>query len=100
MAAVGPGGRKLAELMSNHVFDDIYGHVFPAIVNGDGVTHHVGENGGSTGPGFQHFFLVGFILYYLCLKVGCKNNEIKILIIFYEKNIKSVFKKTNVKLIF
>ena len=32
-----------------------------AVVDGDGVTNHLGEDGGRAGPGLQHALLAGFV---------------------------------------
>ena len=40
------GGRKLTELVTDHVFRDIHRNVLLAIVNRNGVTDEFGEYGG------------------------------------------------------
>ena len=46
------GGSELAELVSDHVFRNVYRHVFSAVMNGNGMTHKLRENRGSSRPGF------------------------------------------------
>src|SRR4030095_16824091 len=41
-----PGGRELAELVADHVLRDVHGDELPAVVDGQGVAHHLGEHGG------------------------------------------------------
>ena len=46
MTAEGTGGCEFAELVSDHIFSDVYGDMLLTVVNGNGVTDHVGEDGG------------------------------------------------------
>ena len=50
MAAEGTGGGELAQLMTDHVLCDIDGNVLLSVVNGYGVTDHIGEDCGCSGP--------------------------------------------------
>src|SRR5581483_3965538 len=58
MTLEGPRGRKLAELVPNHVLGDVYRNELPAVVNGDGVPDEIGNNGGTPRPGTNHFLFV------------------------------------------
>ena len=54
MSTVEPRRRELAELVSDHGLRDEYRNVLAAIVNGDGVTNHVGKDGGRSRPCANH----------------------------------------------
>jgi hypothetical protein len=56
-----PGGREFTQFVSNHVFCNIDGHVLPAVMHRNGVTHHFGKNGGSPGPRLNNSFFSGSI---------------------------------------
>ena len=58
MAAEGPGGRELTQLMAHHVLLDVDGHVLPTIMDSDGVAHEGGEDGRAAAPGFQDLLLI------------------------------------------
>ena len=61
MAAEDAGGSELAQLVSDHIFRNIYGDEFVAVVYGDGLTHEIGRNHGSPGPSLDRDFLVGLL---------------------------------------
>src|ERR1700761_6343729 len=46
----GPGGGELPQLVADHRFGHVDRDVAPAVVHGDGVTDHVGDDGGAPGP--------------------------------------------------
>src|SRR5258708_4919986 len=50
VAAEGPGRRELAELVPDHRLGDEHGHVLAAVVHGDRVAQHRGNDHGATGP--------------------------------------------------
>ncbi len=43
----GPGGRELAQLVTDHALGDVHRHVLAAVVDGDGVPDHVGDDRGA-----------------------------------------------------
>lgn len=43
MTAEGTGGCEFAELVSDHIFSDVYGDMLLTVVNGNGVTDHFGK---------------------------------------------------------
>src|SRR5665647_1942801 len=53
------GERELAQLVTDHRLADEDGHVLAPIVNGDGVTDHVGEHCRGPRPGLDHLLLAG-----------------------------------------
>src|SRR5215472_9900324 len=54
MAAEGPRGRELAELVAHHRLRDVNGDVLAAIVHGDGVPEHRGDDHGPPRPGLDY----------------------------------------------
>ncbi len=44
MEPEGASERELAKLVPDHGFGDVDGHMLAAVVNGDGVTDHVGDD--------------------------------------------------------
>jgi hypothetical protein len=50
MAAKRSRWRKFAQFMSNHVLSYVHRRVAAAVVNADGVTHHLGKDGRITRP--------------------------------------------------
>src|SRR5690606_30746925 len=46
-------GRELAQLVAHHRLDDEDGHVLTAVVDADGVAHHLGDDGAATAPGLD-----------------------------------------------
>ena len=61
MTSEGSGGSKFAQLVTNHVLGDIHGNVLAAVMNGDRMADEGGENGGCSGPGLEHLFLIGLV---------------------------------------
>ena len=61
MALKGTGGGELAQLVADHILGDVDGHVLLAIVDGNGVTDEVGEDGGGAAPGLQDALLTGLV---------------------------------------
>src|SRR5690606_16613484 len=53
-AAECPGRHEFSQLVTDHVFGDVDGHVPPPIVHRDGVPHKFGEDGRVPGPGLDH----------------------------------------------
>src|SRR5438034_9237151 len=51
MSAEDARGGELTEFVADHLLRDEDGHVLPAVVDGDRVPDHLGEDGGGTGPG-------------------------------------------------
>src|SRR4029079_5584617 len=49
-----PGGRELAELVPDHRFGDVDGHVLAAVVHRERVAHHVGGDRGPARPRLDH----------------------------------------------
>src|SRR5688500_14758087 len=56
-----PGGRELAELVSHHGLGDKHRNVFAAVVNGDGVTHHLRDDRRTPGPGPDDSLLAALV---------------------------------------
>src|SRR5215831_9515042 len=54
VAAEGAGGRELTELVPDHRLRDEHRHVLAAVVHGDRVAQHRGNDHGATGPGLDH----------------------------------------------
>ena len=50
MTAEGAGGGELAQLVSDHILRNEYGHMVLAVVYGYGMTDELGEYGGGTAP--------------------------------------------------
>src|SRR5580704_7990118 len=53
----GACGGELAQLVADHRLGDVDRHVSTAVVDGDGVAHHVGDDGGAAGPGLDDLLL-------------------------------------------
>src|SRR5947207_15190894 len=54
MAAEVPRRRELTELVADHLLRDEHGHVLAAVVDGDRVTDHLGEDGSGARPRAEH----------------------------------------------
>lgn len=54
-------GAELAQLVTNHGLGDVHGNMLAAVVNGDGVTDHLGEDGGRAGPGLHDVLLASLV---------------------------------------
>src|SRR5271167_2035399 len=52
-----PRGRKLTELMTHHILRNVHGNEFLAVVDCNGVTHHLREDCGAPRPRLYHFLL-------------------------------------------
>src|SRR3712207_9558409 len=61
MAAEQARRRKLAQLMADHVLGDKHRDMAAAVMNGDGVAHHLREDRRVARPGAQHALVVGAI---------------------------------------
>ena len=61
MTLKGAGGSKLSQLVADHVFGNIDGDVLLTVMDGDGVTHELREDGGGAGPGLQDLLLASFV---------------------------------------
>src|SRR5690242_11566843 len=61
VAFEGARGRKLAELVANHVLGHIHRDKLAAIVNRNGVADEVRVNGGTARPGTENLFVVGLV---------------------------------------
>src|SRR5262249_16336003 len=59
MGPEGPRGSELAELVADHRLGDVDGHVLAAVVDGDGVAHHVGDDRGAPAPRLDDALLAG-----------------------------------------
>ena len=57
MSAKLPRWRKFTQLVSDHILSDVYRHMAPAIVHGNGMPYHIRKYGGGTRPGSQYTFL-------------------------------------------
>ena len=55
------GRRKLAELVANHVLGDVDRHMLAAVMDGEGVTDELGEDGGGAAPGLDDALLTGLV---------------------------------------
>ena len=56
VAAEGAGGSEFTEFMTDHLLGNIDGNVLFAVMNGDRVTDHIGNDCRGTGPSFNHLF--------------------------------------------
>ena len=56
VAAEGAGGSEFTEFMTDHLLGNIDGNVLFAVVNGDRVTDHIGNDCRGPGPSFNHLF--------------------------------------------
>ena len=61
MAAEGTGGSKLAQLVADHIFGDVYRNMTAAVVYCDGVRYHIREDSRSARPCFEDLLLVIFV---------------------------------------
>lgn len=52
----GAGGGEFPQFMPHHILTDIYRNMLSAIMNRNGMAHHLGENCGTAGPGLYHLF--------------------------------------------
>src|SRR5688572_28583774 len=59
MALEGAGGRELAELVADHVLGDVHGNELAAVVDREGVAHHLRRDGRPARPGLHDLALVG-----------------------------------------
>jgi hypothetical protein len=60
----GAGGGEFAQLVSHHLLVDDNRDVLAPVVDGDRVADHLGDDGGSPRPSFDHFLLfVGIELF-------------------------------------
>src|ERR1019366_585647 len=59
MAFEHAGGRKLAQLVSHHVFGDVHRNEFLAVVDRHGVTDELRKDGGAARPRAHHFLFAG-----------------------------------------
>ena len=57
MTAEMAGRSKLAQAMAYHILSYINRHVSPAIMDGNGVAYHLGEDGAIPAPGPDDLFL-------------------------------------------
>ena len=53
------GGRELAQLVPDHRLGDVHRHVLAAVVDGDGVADHLGDDRGPARPGLDDLLLAG-----------------------------------------
>src|SRR5438445_5800258 len=58
MEAEGAREGELAELVTDHRLGDVDRHVLAAVVDGDGVADHVGDDRRAAGPRLDHALLV------------------------------------------
>ena len=49
--------RKFTQLVANHILGDVDGHVLAAVMDGEGVTDELREDGGGTAPGLHDALL-------------------------------------------
>ena len=61
MTSEGSCRRKLAELVTDHIFRYIYGNMLASVVNGKGVADKVGEDCGGAAPGLENLLLAVLI---------------------------------------
>jgi hypothetical protein len=54
MAAEGTGGRKLAQLVPDHILADIDRHMTPPIMHGNGMADHLWEDSRGPRPSLDH----------------------------------------------
>ena len=59
MALKSTSGGELAQFVAYHILGDVDRHVLATVVDGDGVTDTVRENGGGAAPGLQDALLTG-----------------------------------------
>src|SRR5277367_4636931 len=58
MSLKGAARGEFAQLVADHVFRDVHGDEFAAVVNGDRVTDEFRQHGGTARPGADDFLLV------------------------------------------
>jgi hypothetical protein len=61
MAAKSARRSKFTQSMSNHIFRNIDGHMAAAVVNGDSVSDHLGENRTCPAPGPDYLLFASII---------------------------------------
>src|SRR4051794_11355318 len=57
-----PRRAELAQLVADHALGDVHRHVLAAVVDGDGVADHVGDDRAAPAPGLDHLALAGGVL--------------------------------------
>jgi len=57
----GAGRGEFAQFMPNHIFTDIDRDVPATVMNGYGVSDHIGKYGRTAGPGFNNLFISLFV---------------------------------------
>lgn len=61
MAGELAGRCKLAQLVANHVLGNVHGHMLAAVMDGEGVTDELGEDGGGAAPGLHDALLASLV---------------------------------------
>ena len=61
MTSEGPSRCEFAKFVSDHVLRYINRDMLAAIVNCEGMTNEIGENGGRTAPGLQNLLVTGLV---------------------------------------
>ena len=56
------GGAELTEFVTDHGLGDVYRDVLAAIVDGESVADHVGNDRRATGPGLDDLAFAGLVL--------------------------------------
>src|SRR5437870_13282783 len=56
-----PRRRELTELVADHGLGDVHGHVLAAVVDGDGVADHLGDDRGPARPRLDDALLAGLV---------------------------------------
>lgn len=68
---ISSGQNEFAKLVTNHVLGNIYGNVSAAIMNSDGETNHLREDGGTARPGLDDGLIAGLVNFFNLLKQAC-----------------------------
>ena len=61
MAPEGTGGGEFAQLVTYHILGDVHGDMLLSVMYGNGVTDHIGEDGGRPGPSLDDGLLAGVV---------------------------------------
>ena len=72
MTSKGASGGEFSEFVTDHLVCQVDGNVLSAVVNGDRVTYHLGQDCGSSRPSFNYLFLAcGVEFFDFCEQVIC-----------------------------
>ena len=72
MTSKGTSGGKFSEFVAYHLVCEVDWYVLSAVVNGDGVAYHLGQDCGRARPSFNYLFLAcGVEFFDFCHQIIC-----------------------------